>query len=143
MVNTRSVSDAQTDYAASGGRASQKYSKRIATVSNWQANATSAEAEALYAAKVNEAAASGRRAKALASVSNSEWQTRSATKGAGSLATGIATSGAKWAKGAAPYLSTLASLSLPAKTADGLTNLTQRAGAVVAALQAQKKAIKG
>ena len=143
MVTVRSQADAQADYAASGGRASQKYARKIATVTNWQSQATSAESESNYAAGVQDAVASGRRAKALSSVSNAEWQSRAVTKGAGALASGIGQSAIKWGKGAAPYLSALASVTLPPKTTDGMANLTQRAGAIVAAMEAQKKAIKG
>ena len=143
MVTVRSASDAQNDYASSGLRASQRYARKIATVPDWQAKATSAEAEANYAAGVQDAVSSGRRAKSLASVSNSEWQSRSVTKGAPALAAGIGVSGAKWGKGVNPYLAALGSLGLPPKTTDGMTNLQNRAGAVVAAMIAQKKAIKG
>ena len=143
MVTVRSASDAQSDYASSGGRASQRYARKIATVSNWQSQATSAEAEANYAAGVQDAVSAGRRAKALSAVSNSEWQSRSVTKGGPALAAGIGVSAQKWGKGAAPYLSALASVTLPPKSTDGMTNLTNRAGAIVAAMEAQKKAIKG
>jgi hypothetical protein len=128
-------------YENSGSRAQSSYEVAIGQVDNWNAAATSENAEKNYAAGVNEAVAQKTRQKSLKKVTDSEWKDRSQKKGAPALATGIAQSGDKQAKGFDPFRSALDGLTLPPRTRDGMLNLTNRGGAVVKALQAKKKSV--
>lgn len=143
MVNVKPVSESTSNYGASGGRASTNYKASIARVSDWQAKATSPQAKSNYEAGVAGAISADRRGKALAAVSNSDWQSRALNKGGSQIGSAISMSSDKWAKGFTPYASTLSSVQLPPRTTDGMSNLTNRAGAIVSALQAKKKEIKG
>ena len=143
MVKVRPLGQAQTNYSGSASKASVNYRAGVQAASDWQARATSASAESNYASAVAEAVSTGRRAKALSRVSNSDWQNRASTKGAAAIGPAISGSADKWAKGFSPYSSALEGVSLPDRTTDGLSNLTARAGAIVSALEAKKKELKG
>ena len=143
MVRVTPVGTAATSYTGSSARASTNYKTKISMVTNWQTQATSDAAESNYSTATAEAASAKRRQKALQSVSNADWQNRALTKGAVGLGTGISQSGDKYQKGAGPYFATLDAVSLPARTTDGMANLTARAGAIVSALIAKRKELKG
>ena len=99
--------------------------------------------EDLYAQKVQEAISARRRANALSRVTDADWQKAASTKGAARIGPGMSAAVDKQATNFAPFHDTLASLELPARTADPMANVTARVGGVVQALVAKKKEIKG
>lgn len=143
MVKVKDAATIQSNYVGSASRAGPAYKSGVLGTSDWQSKAVSETAESNYATKVSAAVAAKSRQKVLSSRSNSDWQTPASTTGATKIVTGIANAGPKYGKDFGPYLATLQAVSLPAKTTDPIANLTNRAGAIVAALVAKKKELKG
>lgn len=83
------------------------------------------------------------RQKGLANVSEADMNAAMTRSGAQNYRSGTTNNADKQAKNVEPYYAALDSLEgkYPAKTADGMTNLTQRAGLVVKTLQDLKKRI--
>ncbi len=100
-------------------------------------------AESLYAQKVQEAVASGRRAKALAKVSDSEWQQKASVLGSARIGPGMSANAEKRTRNFEPYRSELAAIELAPRTADPMTNVTNRVGAIAVRLAEKKKELLG
>lgn len=143
MVKIKSASDIDKKYKDAISRVPANYKQGIQATTNWQERAGSAEAEELWKVKIAEAAASGRRQKAVAQVSNSEWQTKAANIGATRIGAGMTAGADKRTRNFEPYRSTIEGTTLPARTADPMANVTNRVGGMVMALVATKKSIKG
>lgn len=105
--------------------------------------AKSASAESLWAAKIQAAIAQKARVKGLEKVTESEMNAAMQASGAGNYRAGTARSADKQARNSEPYLAALDGLEgkYPAKTADPMANLTNRAGLVVKTLSELKKRI--
>lgn len=105
--------------------------------------AKSDQAEQLYAAKVQQAVANKSRQKGLNKVTESEMNAAMQATGAGNYRSGTQRSADKQAKNVEPYYAALDSLEgkYPARTADPMANLTNRAGLVVKTLSDLKKRI--
>jgi len=105
--------------------------------------AKSAGAEALWSAKIQAAIANKSRIKGLERVSESEMNAAMQASGAANYRSGTSRSADKQAKNVEPYLAALDGLEgkYPARTADPMANLTNRAGLVVKTLSELKKRI--
>jgi hypothetical protein len=129
------------EYQSGTAQASDKLVRRYIRRTDKLARASSEDAEKNYAAGVNEAVARKTRQKKLKQLSESDLNAGMEAKGAAAYSAGTAASANKAARGFAPYASVIDSTvsKLPPRTQDGMTNLTQRAGAVVKALIDKKK----
>lgn len=140
-MKVKNMNDAQANYVAGAAGAGAKYVKGIEGATDWQAKAIAGEK--LYAEKLQEAIAAGRRAKGLARVSNEEWKSRAKDVGGARIGQGMTKGASKWAREFTPYSDALKGTELPARTADGMQNLINRGGAVVQAMMDKKKELKG
>jgi hypothetical protein len=142
MVKTASITDAKQSFIEGAAVAPARYKRKV-QVADWQTPAASAEAQALYQAKMTDPTVLARRQKKIAKVSNASWQNAAANNGAAIIGQRMSAASDKWATGEGPFLSALASLTLPAKVADPMSNVTNRVGAVVQAMVATKKSQMG
>ena len=82
----------------------------------------------------------GRRAAGIEKVSNEAWRKDTIDKGRNVIGARMKAASDKQIRGYRPYREALAALELPARTADPMTNLVERAGAVVMSMVDTKKA---
>lgn len=118
--------------------------------SKWQTNflgatgiaaaAASDTAQATYDRKMSDPAVRKVRQIKLKGLSDADFQNPVRVGGSGLYTAGVNAKSAKASKGVAPYLDEIARIlpTLPAKTDDPMTNLTQRAGPIVTGLHAKK-----
>ena len=142
MVKVKSLSIAKENLRKAAPMIAER-NKQGVRGAEWKENAASDDAEALWAAKVAEAAAAKRRQKAIEGVSNGEWRERAMTKGAQQISGAVAASVDKWEDNFRPYAEALEAVDLPARTADPIANVQNRVIPVVQALVDKKKEIKG
>ncbi len=109
---------------------------------SWQAKAVSEDAENLYSAKVTAAIANKSRQKGVQKVSDGEWKGSVTATPSTTYSTATQTKAPKARKNFAPAAAVIdaAQAALPARVADGHQNLVNRAGPIVDALIAYKKA---
>lgn len=141
MVKTKTLDQIKSNYVASVGIAAQRYAVGVQNTSGWQSAAVAGEAN--YEAKIQAAIANQSRVKGIQKVTDSQWQTAALQKGSQRIAGGMTAGADKQATKFAPYLQAIQSVQLPARTTDGMQNLTQRAGAIVQAMLNARKSIKG
>ena len=122
-----------------GAKLAEKYAGRTGKLDALR----SASAEANFKARVLSASALKKRARKLAALTEEQLNDGMRTKGAAAYANVTDLQKTKAANGFAPYAGAInaAVASLPPKTADGMANLTNRAGAVVKAELAKKAEI--
>ena len=114
MVKIKSASEIDKNYKDGIGRAPAKYKAGVMRTSDWQEKASSEASESLWATKTAEAAAAKRRQKAVAGVSNADWQNRAATIGATRIATGMTANADKRTRNFEPYRSAIEGVSIRA-----------------------------
>jgi hypothetical protein len=142
MVKTASITDAKQSFVEGAGVAPARYKRKVA-IADWQTPAASAEAQALYQAKMTDPTVLARRQKKIAKVSNASWQQAASVNGAAIIGQRMSAGADKWATNFTPYLQALGALTLPAKVADPLSNVTNRVGAVVSQMVQTKKSQLG
>lgn len=140
-MKIRTKEDIKKKYKESIGRVPSAYKDAVSKTTGVIAAAIAAEP--LWKQKVEEAAASGRRAKALARVTDADWQKAASELGAARIGPGMSAKVDKQASEWSPYHETISALTLPERTADPMTNVAQRVGGVVKALVDKKKELKG
>jgi hypothetical protein len=140
MVSVKSLETIKKNFEAGATVAPSRYVDGVKAAS-WKDAASSPEAEALYAAKVSEAVATGRRAAAIEKVSDSTWRDSAVKKGGARIGEGMRAAVDKQASNFAPFRSALEAVSLPARSADAMSNVDNRVKPIVAALVAKKKEI--
>ena len=143
MVKIKSAAQIDANYKAAIGRVPASYKSGIMATSNWQERASSNDAETLWKEKIAEAAAANRRQKALAKVSNAEWQSRAASVGASRIGAGMTANAAKRTKNFEPFRNAIEGVSLAPRTSDPMANIDARVKPIVTALVDTKKSIKG
>jgi len=143
MVKIKSASEIDKKYKDAISRVPANYKAGVMATTNWQEKAASSEAEDLWKAKIAEAAAASRRQKAVAQVSNSEWQGKAANVGATRIGAGMTAGADKRTRNFEPYRSAIEGTSLPPRSADPLANVDNRVKPIVSNLVATKKSIKG
>ena len=141
MVKIKSSTEIDKAYKDSIARVPTKYKEGIMRTTDTIAKGIAAEG--LYAERMQESIAAERRKKALELVSEADWQKKASTLGAERIGKGMLANADKRSKNYEPYRSALASLDLPDRTSDPMTNVTNRVGGVVKTLVDTKKSIKG
>jgi len=106
---------------------------------NWQGPASSAQAEANYAAAVSKAVTDKRRQKGVAKVSNADWQNAAVEKGAPIIGERLRGALGKWEARWGPMYGAVKTAvgALPPKTTDFMANINNR---LVPTVKAWKKA---
>lgn len=137
MVNVPTAESVVTKWKRSLGNVPASYSEGIDRATNWQANAIAGEQ--VYAARIQEAIANGKRAKGIAKVSDSSWKTAAKLKGAARIGPGMAAAEADFRTGISEVLNVIAGVTLPPKTGDVRTDVNARVGAIAEALHNYKK----
>ncbi len=134
---------AKTNYVAGASNNAQKLVDNYVNTPGKLDAAKSDAAEQLFAAKIQAAVAQKSRQKGLQKVSESEMNAAMTATGATNYRSGTQRSADKQAKNVEPYYAALDGLDgkYPARTADPMQNLTNRAGLVVKTLSELKKRI--
>ncbi len=134
---------AKDNYKTGASNNADKLVKNYVATTGKVDAARSDSAEKLFAEKMQQVIANKSRQKGLANVSEAEMNAAMTKSGAQNYRSGTTNNADKQAKNVEPYYAALDSLEgkYPARTADGMTNLTQRAGLVVKTLQDLKKRI--
>lgn len=129
MVETKSLEATRKSWEASHGRVPQAYSDGVTAARDVIAKGIAAED--LYGQKVQEAVANKSRAKALANVSDEEWRRAAKEKGAARIATGMAASKEKFAKGMGRVLEVIQNTTIAPRTGDPMANVDNRVKPIV------------
>lgn len=137
-MKVKSASTAQANYTAAAALVPARYEAGV-TTADWQAPALAGQG--LYVARLSDPDVLARRAKNIGKVADADWRSSTISKGRPIIGARMTAAAGKQQANWAPYRSALESLTLPAKTADPMTNLTNRAGAVVQAMVATKKSV--
>lgn len=135
-MKVKSASQSQKNYEDSTALVPPRFEAGV-LVAAWQAPALAGQD--LYEAKLRDADVLARRAKNIAKVSDSAWRDAAIRKGRNIIGARMKDAAPKQQANWAPYRSALEALTLPAKTADPMANLMNRAGAVVSAMVETKK----
>lgn len=143
MVKVKPLETVKANYRAGATVAPARYKAAIEKVTGFISAASSDDAEALYAARIQEAISAKRRAKALSKLSDADWKTPALTKGAARIGPGMTAAVEKHAANWSPYRAALEAVVLPARTADPMANIDARVKPIVEALVSKKKELKG
>lgn len=95
----------------------------------------------LYETKMSMPEILARRASGIERVSDESWKNDTIAKGKGVIGARMKAASGKQVSGFRPYREALIATELPAREADGMTNLINRAGAVVKAMMDKKAEI--
>ncbi|RSN70333.1 hypothetical protein D9Q81_01295 [Candidatus Korarchaeum cryptofilum] len=142
MVKVTPVEDAKESFKEILPKIPDRYTRKIKKA-KWKEAATSEEAEALWRAKVLEAAERKRRKAGLEKVSEEEWRNLAANLGSKRIKESLEGRIDKWAANWRPYAEALASAELPPRSADPEENIERRVKPVVKTLVQKKKEILG
>lgn len=136
-IKVKDAATAATKFVQRAQAAAPDYTRGVTGAGNtWQAN-TAAAADS-WGAGVQAAVANGRFQKGVNRVGGQKWEQASTTKGAQRYPQGVAQAGPNWQAATAPYLDTIASLSLPPRRPKGDPANFQRAQMVAEALRKKK-----
>tara|TARA_Y100000310_G_scaffold179216_1_gene179181 strand:+ start:462 stop:890 length:429 start_codon:yes stop_codon:yes gene_type:complete len=135
----RTAAEARANLQASLTTIQARYEQGV-RVADWEEAASSDEAEANYAAGVQEAVSLRSRQARIREVGNAHWRSRAEGKGAAALANGIRESLGKYEQNFGRVLQAIQGTlqSLPPRTRDWRTNIETRQVPVVEALVAAK-----
>jgi hypothetical protein len=139
MVKVKSASVIAQNYERSIAGVGPSYQQGVNNAQGWQQ--ASIEGQSLYEARMREADVLARRAKGIAKVSDAEWKANALNKGAARIGPGMQAGAAKRTQNFEPYRQALESVTLPARTADGVTNVQNRVIPIVQALMDKKKSL--
>jgi hypothetical protein len=137
-MKVKSASLSQANYTAAAALVPSRYKAGVQSA-EWQGKAL--EGQALYVQRLQDPDVLARRAKNIGKVSDADWRNAADTKGSPIIGARMTAAAPKQQANWAPYRSVLESLTLPPKTADPMSNLTNRAGAVVQAMVNTKKSV--
>jgi len=137
MVKTKPLGQVVDKWKSRIPNVAKAYQDGVRGTDNWQSN--SLAGEELYKEQVTRAAAEGRRADGIQKVSNEEWKSAAADKGAKRIGAGMTAAIPKFQAGIQAVLSTIEGVSLPARVADPEQNVMNRVMPIVKALAALKK----
>jgi len=143
MVKVKSATEIDAAYRQGIGRAPEAYKKGIQRTSDWSEKASSEAAESNWSAGVQEAATAKRRQRAVANVSNAEWQNAAANKGASRIGPGMQAGADKRTRNFEPFRNAIEGVSLPDRSQDPMANVDNRVKPIVEALVNTRKSIKG
>lgn len=136
-MNIKSVDVIAKKYASRGGTAGPDYSDGVNnTQTDWAQN--TAQAADTYATGVQAAIGRGAFAKGVQAAGTDKWKRKAAGVGAQRFASGVQAAQPDYARGIAPFLDVLKSLSLPKRLPKGDPGNNARSLAVQQALRAKK-----
>jgi len=137
MVKVKPESEIQKNYEDSTALVPGRFEAGV-RVAAWQGPAL--EGQALYEERLRDPDVLSRRARNISKVSDATWRDETISKGKAIIGARMKTAAPEMVSGFRPYRSALEALTLPARTADPMANLMNRAGAVVTAMVDTKKA---
>jgi len=136
LVKVKSETDSKKNYEDSTALVPGRFEAGVKTA-NWQSPASAGQT--LYEEQMRRDEILKRRAKGIDKVSDEAWRRDTIDKGKNIIGTRMKNASDKQVTNFRPYREALVGLDLPAKTADPMANLMNRAGAVVKALVDKKK----
>jgi hypothetical protein len=136
-LNVKDAASSATKYVQRAQAAGPAYTSGVQAAGDKWASATAASGDS-YSAGVQQAISSQRFQKGVAKAGAAKYSTNAAGKGAQRYPQGVAAAGPAWQNGTAPYLSALASLSLPPRMPRGDPGNINRVAAVTTAMRALK-----
>ncbi len=137
MVKTKGVERSVSNWKSGVAGASGRYAEGIQATNDWQEKAMAAEDR--YAAGIQSAVANRSREKGLSKVSNSDWKSKTASKGTVRWSPGVNAAESDYRKGLAPVLSVIEGVALPERTNDAAANVAGRVTPIAVALQNAKR----
>lgn len=140
MVEVKPLEEIKENFKQAAPLVPDRY-KRGVRRAKWQQAAL--DGQDLYEQQMTNPTVLSRRGKQIAKVSDEEWRRDAENKGGAIIGTRIAGAVDKQAAGFAPYRETLVNVSLPPRTTDVMTNVTNRVGAVAQAMANKKKELMG
>lgn len=135
MVKVKSETEIKKNYEDSTALVPARFEAGVKAAS-WKDEALAGQD--LYVAQMARAEILARRAAGIEKVSDESWRTDTVDKGKNIIGARMKKASGKQVAGFRPYREALIALDLPARTADPMTNLIERAGAVVMALVEKK-----
>jgi len=136
-IKVKDAATAASKFVQRAQAAAPDYAKGVTGAGNtWQAHA--AAASDAWGQGVQAAVAGGRFVKGIQRVGGQKWETAATTKGAQRYPQGVAQAGPNWQAATAPYLDTIAALTLPPRRPKGDPANFQRAQMVADALRKKK-----
>ena len=138
-IMVKDAATAAQKFVTRGQAAAADYAKGVQGAGDtWQQH--SAAAGDTFAAGVQDAITRGAFAKGITKAGSGKYTTNASGKGAQRYPQGVAQAGPAWQNGTAPYLATLASITLPPRRPKGDPGNMARVQAVTDALRKKKLA---
>lgn len=136
-INVKDASQASQKYVQRAQAAAPDYAKGVQGAgAAWQSN--SVAANDAYVTGVTQAANAGRYQKGVTAAGGSKYESRASTVGAQRFPQGVAAAGPDWSSKTAPYLQTIAALTLPPRRPKGDPGNLQRVQMITEALRKKK-----
>lgn len=136
-IRVKDIGAASKKFVQRASAATPDYTEGVKSAgADWEQN-TRAGADN-YKAAVVQAASEGRFEKGVSQAGAQKYQQRAQTLGSQRYGPGVQASESEYARNTAPYLQTIASMTLPPRRPKGDPGNMQRSQAVAAALRAQK-----
>ena len=135
MVKVKSESEIKSNYEDSTALVPKRFEQGVKTA-EWKEPAL--EGQDLYETKMVMPEILARRRTGIDKVSNESWRDDTIKKGKGVIGARMKAASGKQVAGFRPYREALLAVDLPPREADGMTNLINRAGAVVKAMMDTK-----
>ena len=135
-MKVKSIDQVRANYSSGANIAPAKYAEAVKDTAG--VISAGVAAEALWAAKMQEAITRKSRAAGLSKVTDAQWQLAASTKGAARIGPGMQAAIDKQANNVKPYLDVLSGLTLAPRTADPATNVTNRVIPIAVALHKKK-----
>ena len=132
MVKVKPMSQITANYKSAIGSVPAKYKTGIEGTTDWQSKAMAGED--LYAEKIQEAISNQSRARGISRVSDGEWKSAAAGKGAARIGAGMNESLPKYTSIMTEVRSVLEGVSLPERVADPMQNIDNRVKPIAQAL---------
>jgi len=136
MVKIKSEAEIKKNYEDSTALVPGRFEAGVRSAS-WQADALSGQA--LYEEQMRKDEILKRRAAGIEKVSDENWRRNTIDKGKNVIGARMKAASDKQVAGYRPYREAISALDLPPRTSDGMTNLMNRGGAIVQAMEAVKK----
>ena len=136
-IRVKPIGDIAKKFVRNAQTAAPDYTEGVrAAGGDWEAN-TAAGAQN-FATGVQQAIADGRFERGVREAGAAKFVTKATTLGAARFGPGVAAAEGEFTRGAAPYLQTIAGLTLPPRRPKGDPGNMERANAVAQALRRQK-----
>lgn len=136
-MKVKSKSDIKKSYEEGARVAPARYARGIDRTTGFREAAIAGQA--LYVVKMTDPTILERRKTKLERISDEDWKKPAKEKGSVRIGPGMIAASGKQSDNFEPYRSELEGLELPARTADPMTNVTNRVGGIAVALAERKK----